>query len=171
MLLGLAYLAVTNAFALLRLLPVSDRDKDVEILALRHQITVLGRQLGNDRPRFDPSDRAFSGGAAAPAPAQRPASVAAAGAPGHRPAVAPGPARTPPRGPVPAQAPRPAADLVTDLEDVGCRAKYLIRDRDSKFPAFGRHRPPGCGCRGRAQRDPDATHERDHGAVGTDLPP
>jgi hypothetical protein len=27
-------------------LPVSDRDKDVEILALRHQITVLERQLG-----------------------------------------------------------------------------------------------------------------------------
>src|SRR5690349_17803071 len=59
MLLRLAYLAVTNAFALLRLLPMSDRDKDVEILALRHQISVLERQLGNDRARFDPSDRAF----------------------------------------------------------------------------------------------------------------
>ena len=35
MLLRLAYLSVTNAFALLRLLPMSDRDKDVEILALR----------------------------------------------------------------------------------------------------------------------------------------
>jgi putative transposase len=58
-LLRLAYLAVTNAFAMLRLLPMSDRDKEVEILALRHQITVLERQLGNDRPRFDPSDRAF----------------------------------------------------------------------------------------------------------------
>jgi putative transposase len=23
-----------------------------------------------------------------------------------------------------------------DLEDAGCRARYLIRDRDSKFPAF-----------------------------------
>jgi hypothetical protein len=33
--------AVTNAFALLRLLPMSDRDKDVEILALRHQIMIL----------------------------------------------------------------------------------------------------------------------------------
>ncbi|SCE95917.1 Integrase core domain-containing protein [Micromonospora viridifaciens] len=59
MLLRLAYLAVTNAFAMLRLLPMSDRDKDVEILALRHQITVLERQLGNDKPRFEPSDRAF----------------------------------------------------------------------------------------------------------------
>ena len=34
------YLGVTNAFALLRLLPMSDRDKDVEILVLRHQITA-----------------------------------------------------------------------------------------------------------------------------------
>jgi hypothetical protein len=40
-LLRLAYLGVTNAFALLRLLPTSDRDKDVEILALRHQLTML----------------------------------------------------------------------------------------------------------------------------------
>ena len=37
MLLRLTYLAVTNAFAMLRLLPMSDRAKDVEILALRHR--------------------------------------------------------------------------------------------------------------------------------------
>src|SRR4051812_2944490 len=59
MLLRLAYLGVANAFALLRLLPMSDRYKDAEILALRHQITVLERQLGKTRPRFCPSDRAF----------------------------------------------------------------------------------------------------------------
>ncbi|MGA6159996.1 hypothetical protein ACPEIC_42485 [Stenotrophomonas sp. NPDC087984] len=59
MLLRLAYLGVTNAFALLRLLPMSDRDKDAELLALRHQVTVLERQLGGDRARFTPSDRAF----------------------------------------------------------------------------------------------------------------
>jgi putative transposase len=58
-LLRLAYLGVTSVFALLRLLPVSDRDKDVEILALRHQITVLERQLGMTRPGFCPADRAF----------------------------------------------------------------------------------------------------------------
>ncbi|MEV5543724.1 integrase core domain-containing protein [Saccharopolyspora shandongensis] len=59
MLLRLAYLGVTNAFAMLRLLPMSDRDKDVEILALRHQITVLERQLGKQKVRFDAGDRAF----------------------------------------------------------------------------------------------------------------
>jgi putative transposase len=58
-LLRLAYLAVTNAFAALRLLPMSNRDKDAEILALRHQIAVLERQLGDARLRFDQSDRAF----------------------------------------------------------------------------------------------------------------
>ena len=52
MVLRLAYLGVTNTIALLRLLAVSDRDKDVEILALRHQIAVLERQLGKTRPRF-----------------------------------------------------------------------------------------------------------------------
>ncbi len=59
MLLRLAYLSVTSAFALLRLFPMSDLDKDVEIMALRHQITVLERQLGKTRPRFCPGDRAF----------------------------------------------------------------------------------------------------------------
>jgi putative transposase len=55
-LLRLAYLGVSNAFALLRLLPMSDRDKDVEILALRHQIAVLHRQLGPDKPRAHLTD-------------------------------------------------------------------------------------------------------------------
>ncbi|GGT42947.1 hypothetical protein ACFFV7_38210 [Nonomuraea spiralis] len=60
MLLRLACLTVTNAYTALRLLPVGDRDKDIEILALRHQITVLERQLGADtKLRFAPEDRAF----------------------------------------------------------------------------------------------------------------
>ncbi len=59
MLLRLAYLSVTNMFALLRLLAMSDRDKDAEILALRHQNTVLERQLSGARVRFTASDRAF----------------------------------------------------------------------------------------------------------------
>jgi putative transposase len=37
---------------------MGDRDKDVEILALRHQITVFERQLSADtRVRFAPEDR------------------------------------------------------------------------------------------------------------------
>jgi transposase len=59
MLLRLAYPGVANTFAMLRLLPMSDRDKAVEILALRHRITVLERQLGKEKVRFSPSDRAL----------------------------------------------------------------------------------------------------------------
>ena len=51
---GLAYLAVTNVFALLRLLPMSDRDKDVEILSCskigvagKPALLVLTTQCGN----------------------------------------------------------------------------------------------------------------------------
>ncbi|WP_208026410.1 hypothetical protein [Streptomyces sp. Tu 3180] len=43
---------MTNAFAVLRLPPVSDRDEDTEILALRHRITVLERRLGRKEVRF-----------------------------------------------------------------------------------------------------------------------
>ncbi|MFE6160601.1 hypothetical protein ACFQ7F_17015 [Streptomyces sp. NPDC056486] len=49
--------AAGRALAALRLLPMSDRDKDAEILALRHQLTVLERQLGADRVQFAPEDR------------------------------------------------------------------------------------------------------------------
>jgi transposase InsO family protein len=58
-LLRLAYLGVTNAFALLRLLPGGDRDKDIEILSLRHQLAVLQRQLGGRQVRFEPVDRVW----------------------------------------------------------------------------------------------------------------
>ncbi|WP_327039568.1 integrase core domain-containing protein [Micromonospora maris] len=38
---------------------MSDRDKDAEILALRHQILVLERHLHGDRVRFTSADRAW----------------------------------------------------------------------------------------------------------------
>jgi hypothetical protein len=38
---------------------MTDREKDVEILALRHQLTVLRRQLGDQLPRLRPEDRAL----------------------------------------------------------------------------------------------------------------
>jgi transposase InsO family protein len=61
-----AYLAVVHAFAVLRLLLMTDREKDVEILALRHQLTVLQRQLGDRRPTLRPEDRAFLAALLAP---------------------------------------------------------------------------------------------------------
>jgi hypothetical protein len=89
MLLRLAYLGIANAFALLRLLPGSDRDKDAEILALRHQLAVLHRQLGGQRVWFDPADRAWLAALLHPTPPTQPAPSAAAGAARHDPAVAP----------------------------------------------------------------------------------
>ena len=71
MLVRFAYLAATHAFAVLRLLPMTDRDKDVEILALRHQLTVLQRQLGDQRPRLRPEDRAFLAALLVPLSARR----------------------------------------------------------------------------------------------------
>jgi putative transposase len=57
MLLRLSYLALTSVLAFIRLLPMSDTDKDIEILTLRHQLAVLQRQI--DKPRLAPPDRAF----------------------------------------------------------------------------------------------------------------
>ena len=59
MVLRLAYLGITHAFALLGLLPGNDRDKDAEILALRHQLAVPQRQPDGQRVRFAPADRVW----------------------------------------------------------------------------------------------------------------
>ena len=48
---------ITNAFTLLRLLPDNDRDKDAEILALRHHLAVPHRQPDEQRVRLDSADR------------------------------------------------------------------------------------------------------------------
>ncbi|MFE4250673.1 hypothetical protein ACFRU3_14425 [Streptomyces sp. NPDC056910] len=50
----LAYLAVTQTFATPRLLPMTDREKDAEILALRHQLSIPQRQLDGKRPASKP---------------------------------------------------------------------------------------------------------------------
>ncbi|MFF0133268.1 hypothetical protein ACFYTG_47660 [Streptomyces mirabilis] len=60
MLLCLAFLAAASALALLRLLPMSGRDKGIEILALRHLLLVLQCQVG--RPVFAGTDRAVLAG-------------------------------------------------------------------------------------------------------------
>lgn len=70
MLLRLAHLGLTNVFTLLRLLPRSDHDKDAEILVLRHQLSVLQRQLGDQRIRFQTTDRALLAALLHPVPCQ-----------------------------------------------------------------------------------------------------
>ncbi|MEU4828451.1 hypothetical protein AB0H37_41930, partial [Actinomadura sp. NPDC023710] len=58
-LLRLAYLTVANTFAALRVLPMTDQEKDAEILVLRHQVAMLERQLAGTRVRFTAPDRAL----------------------------------------------------------------------------------------------------------------
>jgi putative transposase len=53
----LAYLTLCRSIQLLALLARGDAAKDIEILVLRHQLTVLPRQV--QRPRLEPTDRAL----------------------------------------------------------------------------------------------------------------
>jgi hypothetical protein len=53
----LAYLTLCRWIQLLVLLARGDAAKDLEILVLRHQLTVLRRQVA--RPRLEPADRAL----------------------------------------------------------------------------------------------------------------
>jgi transposase InsO family protein len=56
----LAYLTVTTTFSFLGLLPRTDRDKEIEILVLRHPLMVLQRQV--TKPAFTPTDRLLLAG-------------------------------------------------------------------------------------------------------------
>jgi len=53
----LAYLRLCRTIQLLALLSRGDAAKDLEILVLRHQLTVLRRQV--PRPRLEPADPAL----------------------------------------------------------------------------------------------------------------
>ena len=53
----LAYLTLCRSIQLLVLLARGDAAKDLEILVLRHQLTVLRRQVL--RPKLEPTDRAL----------------------------------------------------------------------------------------------------------------
>ena len=57
MLSKLAYLTLCRSIQLLALLARGDAAKDLEILVLRHQLTVLRRQV--PRPKLQPADRAL----------------------------------------------------------------------------------------------------------------
>lgn len=60
MLLRLAYLGVANVFALLQLLPVSNEDKDAEILALRPSLSAPKRRpSAADAESSDPPSSGF----------------------------------------------------------------------------------------------------------------
>jgi hypothetical protein len=107
---------VANVFVLLRLLPMSSRGKDAEIFALCHQLLVLQRQLGPNRARFTPADRALLSALLHRLPRHvlrrlhlvvRPDTVLR----WHRDTVA--------RPPVPVPEPRPAADRALDPLSAG----------------------------------------------------
>jgi putative transposase len=49
------YLVVCRLLELIVLFARGDRAKEVEILVLRHELSILRRQVG--RPRFEPEDR------------------------------------------------------------------------------------------------------------------
>lgn len=106
MLLRLPYLALTGVFTFIRLLPMSDSDKNVEILALRHQLATLQRQI--DRPRLTQPDRAFLAALLhrLPRPTLRQLHLIL---PRHRPTLAPRPPTTSPRQGIPPETARPAS--------------------------------------------------------------
>jgi len=54
---NLVYLTLCRSIRLLGLLARGEAAKDLEILVLRHQLPVLGRQV--PRPRLEPADRAL----------------------------------------------------------------------------------------------------------------
>jgi putative transposase len=55
LLVSLVYLVVCRLLAFLVLLARGDRSKEFEILVLRHELSILRRQVG--RPRLEPQDR------------------------------------------------------------------------------------------------------------------
>jgi putative transposase len=132
-LMRLAYLGVTNVFALLRLLPVSSRDKDAEILALRHQLLVLQRQLGPDRVRFTPADRALLAALLHRLPRHVLRRLHLVVRPGYRAPVAPRHARAPACPPFPPPVTGPTADRV-----LGPRPGTAAGPRESRVRV-----PPG----------------------------
>ncbi|WP_055495593.1 hypothetical protein [Streptomyces sp. TP-A0356] len=69
MLLRLAYVTIT-AVTLLCLLPMNDRDKDLEILPLRHQLLVLQHHVG--KPAFTETDRVILSGLLHHLPREKP---------------------------------------------------------------------------------------------------
>lgn len=55
MLVSFVYVVACRLFALVLLLARSDRSKELGLLVLRHELSILRRQVA--RPRFEPADR------------------------------------------------------------------------------------------------------------------
>jgi hypothetical protein len=64
-----------------------------------------------------------------------------------------------------------ARNLVMDIEEAGCPVKYLIRDRDGKYPAVFDAVLAHAGITVVFSGVQMAPHERCHGTVGANLPP
>src|SRR3954468_14477958 len=62
-----------------------------------------------------------------------------------------------------------ARNLVMDLQDVATTAKYLIRDRDSRYTGRLRRGSSTPRASPSEDRHPRPSHEPDHGALGADL--
>ena len=107
-LLRLPYLALTSLFALIKLLPMSGTEKDIEILALRHQLAILQRQI--DTPRLTGPDRAFLAALLHHLPLVRLRQLQLILSPDTCPALAPRPHPRPPSQDLPTQTPRTTPD-------------------------------------------------------------
>jgi hypothetical protein len=57
-----------------------------------------------------------------------------------------------------------------DLDEAAVKVKYLIRNRDAKFPALFDRTLTDTGTE-TVHRNTDAAYELDHGTVGTNVPP
>ncbi|ABW16464.1 hypothetical protein Franean1_7143 [Parafrankia sp. EAN1pec] len=101
--------------ALLRLLlPRGDRAKDIEIVTLRHQITVLQRQLDGATDSVPARRPCLARRTPAYVAAANPAPPAATGPPGDFSALAPRPNHPPPRRRLPSQTARSAPHCPLD---------------------------------------------------------
>jgi hypothetical protein len=104
-LLRLSSLTLTGIVTLLRLLAMSNADKDIEIRALRHQLAVLQRQVA--KPRLTTPDRAFLAALLPQNPQTNPATALSVRLSRHRPALAPRPTAPPPHKDLSPQTTRP----------------------------------------------------------------
>ena len=55
MVVSVVYVVACRLFGLVVLLARGERSQELEILVLRHELSILRRQVG--RPRFEPQDR------------------------------------------------------------------------------------------------------------------